>query len=261
MKEGQGKQNDLVDTTDCLESVGVFRGWKNFLFVIILLCLLLLQAAFWLVDTGYVKAACDEMTEEPAVVTEEEEKPAGPIIPDVNDPNAFAMTAEPADDEPTEPADAPPPAPKTTTKQKLLSIPRISLETLVRIVRAVDYLLVLAAILYCLTMLFSLKVSLVGRLGGISHICRAFFLSLVFVVLLLPWQKYFSGIVAGAIYTPTELKLLSSSITAEDDSVLHMVLHYLRFTGYWLLVLLLLILAQLRSGRWTRGILRRLEVI
>jgi hypothetical protein len=54
-------------------------------------------------------------------------------------------------------------------------------------------------------MLFALKVSMLGKLGGINHISRAFFLSLVMVVLLLPWQRFFSGIVAGAIYSPAEL--------------------------------------------------------
>ena len=40
------KQDNLLDTTDCLEAVSVFRGWKNFLFVITFCCLLVLQAAF-----------------------------------------------------------------------------------------------------------------------------------------------------------------------------------------------------------------------
>ncbi|MBA7682376.1 hypothetical protein ES703_90726 [subsurface metagenome] len=56
MDNDQPKQNNLVETTDCLEAVGVFRGWKNFLFVIVILCLILLQVSFWLVNTGYVKA-------------------------------------------------------------------------------------------------------------------------------------------------------------------------------------------------------------
>ena len=59
--------------------------------------------------------------------------------------------------------------------------------------------------MYCLSLLFSLKVSLMGRLGGINHISRAFFLSLAMFVLVLPWQKFFSGVVAGVIFTPDEL--------------------------------------------------------
>jgi hypothetical protein len=40
-----------------------------------------------------------------------------------------------------------------------------------------------------------------------------------------------------------------------------MVSFYLRFTGYWLLVMLLLLGAQIRSMRWAKMTLRRLEVI
>jgi len=103
-----------------------------------------------------------------------------------------------------------------------------------------------------------LKVSLVGRLGGMNHISRAFFLSLVMLILLLPWQSIFGGVVLGAIYTPGELVEWCS---AETSGILDIVLRYLRFTGYWLVILLLLIFSQLRSGRWTKTILRRLEVI
>ena len=49
------EKRGIVDTSDCLEAVDVFRGWKNFLFAIVLVSLVLLQAMFWLVDIGYVK--------------------------------------------------------------------------------------------------------------------------------------------------------------------------------------------------------------
>jgi len=88
---------------------------------------------------------------------------------------------------------------------------------------------------------------------------RAFFLSLVFVVLVLPWQRFFAGVVVGAMYTPDEL--LSRCAAARDYHIFDTILHYLRFTGYWLLVLLLLIFSQLSSGRWAKAILRRLEVM
>ena len=59
MNENQSGQNNLLDTTDCLEAVGVFKGWKNFLFVIIVICLLLLQICFWLIDTGLISVPPD----------------------------------------------------------------------------------------------------------------------------------------------------------------------------------------------------------
>ena len=57
MNDSQVSPNNLLDATDCLEAIGVFRGWKNFLFAIIVLSLLLTQACFWLVNTGYIKIA------------------------------------------------------------------------------------------------------------------------------------------------------------------------------------------------------------
>jgi hypothetical protein len=56
MNEGPVNQGALIETTDCLEAVGVFRGWKNLFFLIAVVGLLLVQAAFWLVDQGIVPA-------------------------------------------------------------------------------------------------------------------------------------------------------------------------------------------------------------
>ena len=250
MDENQTRQNNLLDTTDCLEAIGVFRGWKNGLFVIVILCLLLLQGAFWLVDQGYIEpcamkkwgalaAVCEKATgiKESSVPAEPQEQEAEKAI---EGPNTSAE-AEPQ-----------------TTKPKAGFFPDISFKHLCRVVRFVNGFLILAAVLYCLSMLFSLKVSLIGRLGGINHISQAFFLSLVLVILLLPWQIVFDGIIPGVLYTPCELV---KQCSAERSSIFATAIHYLRFTGYWLLAVLFLIFAQLRSGRWAKSVLRRLEVI
>ena len=242
MNEEQGKQNNLIDTTDCLEAVGVFRGWKNFLFVIIILCLLLLQVSFWLVNLGYVKTA-EEVESEPSAVVAE-------------DPDQIEAAAKKVTTEPNQPTEAAPQQPQ----QQLSSLfDSIKFKHLAWLIRFVNFALILAAILYCLTMLFSLKISLLGRLGGINHISRAFFLSLAFLVLLLPWQKFFAGVVAGAMYTPSELVRWYTVETT--GGIFGIIFYYLRFTGYWLLILLLLIFAQLRSARWAKATIRRLEVV
>lgn len=232
MNENQAKESSLVDTTDCLEAVGVFRGWKNFLFVISICCLFLLQASFCLVKTGYVKPADDT----PAVGVQKQIKKAAETV--TTDPNQPVKAALPP--------------------QKS-SFFDFTFGRLASLIRFFNFLLIPVAILYCLTMLFSLKVSLLGRLGGINHIARAFFLSLTFAVFLMPWQRFFPGVVIGAMYTPAELQ--SACAKAGDYNIFYTILHYLRFTGFWLLVLLLLIFAQLRSSRWSKAILRRLEVI
>jgi len=234
MNENQAGPSSLLDTTDCLEAIGVFRGWKNFFFIIVVLCLLLLQVSFWVVNTGYIPAKEYPGNEAAAV--------EGGLSEDVGE------AAKKVAAEQSEPAEA-------ETEDSLFGI---TFKHLAMGIRVANAILVLAGLLYCLTILLSLKISLVGRLGGMNHISRAFFLSLIMLILLLPWQRVFGGIVLGAIYSPYELVKWSS---AETPHIFGIILYYLRFSGYWLLILLLLIFSQLRSGRWTKSILRRLEVI
>jgi hypothetical protein len=344
MNESQAGPNNLLDTTDCLEAVGVFKGWKNFLFVIVFLCLLLLQLSFWLVDTGSikispqasgnqqtvsskqavggeqavsnkqavtsgvtkvnegnavppnrtvrriirpvrrpvaapnepVKTATPEKTVEPEKAAEPNKaaEPAKAVEPnEAAEPNKAAEPAKAVEpNEAAEPNKAPEPnAPAekvSNARQHNLQLAMawpptelfsgITFDYLSWIIRIVNAVLILTASLYCLSMLFSLKVSMLGRLGGINHISRAFFLSLLMLILLLPWQRIFGGMVPGAIFTPEELSKWSS---AEHGDTLDKVVYYLRFCGYWLLIMLLLILSQIRSIRWGKAILRRLEII
>ena len=259
MNDKPNKSENLIDTTDSLEAVGVFRGWKNFLFVIIVLCMLLLQVAFWAVNGGFVKTSEEAKSDTPAAAEKDEvsvevktdtivaademaeqiQEAAKRIAGDVNEPAEAAVTEE-----------------KGEKEEAFL---RITFGHVAGLVRMVNFLLVPVVILYCLTMLFSLKVSLLGRLGGINHIGRAFFLSLVFVVLLLPWQKFFEGVVVGVMYTPIEL--LKACSAAGEMGIFESGVYYLRFVGYWVLVMVILVFSQLRSSRWTKATLRRLEVI
>ena len=290
MNESQASPNSLLDTTDCLEAVGVFKGWKNFLFVIVFLCLLLLQASFLLVDTGYIKIDDQAGGSEPAVtsgLTDLERENAEPVSEDVQAiiepmqksaveankavetivPEEVAEPEEAAEPneavEPNQPAEEMAKAAGHNLQRAIAWPPAeflsgMTFEHLSWVIRIANAVLILTASLYCLSMLFSLKVSMLGRLGGINHISRAFFLSLLMLILLLPWQRIFGGIVPGAIFTPEELVKWSST---EAVDIIDTVLYYLRFSGYWLLVLLLLILSQIRSIRWGKAILRRLEII
>ena len=252
MNENQIKPDNLIDTTDCLEAVGVFRGWKNFLFAIVILSLFLLQISFWLVNVGYVKTCDDTKSDTPAAATKDTEQIGEAAKQVAVEPSKIEKAAKQVAAEPNQPTET---APQQQESKFRLEI---TFKQLAWLIRFLNFVLIPAAALYCLTMLFSLKVSLLGRLGGINHIARAFFISLVMLVLLLPWQRFFADIVFGAIYTPGELL---TSCTAETRSIFGTAFHYYRFTGHWLLVLLLLILSQLRSMRWAKAILRRLEII
>jgi hypothetical protein len=239
MNHNETGHNNLLDTTDCLEAVGVFKGWKNILFIVVLVVLLLSQAGFWLVDLGIVTLKDDSPVINIA---------SGISIPVTFEPNQTA--AQPVN----KPSDA-----NTQAKSKLGDLfEQVPSERYVLVLSFVDAVLILTASLYCLTMLFALKVSMVGRLGGINHITRAFFLSMFLLILLLPWQKVFGSTVIGAVFTAEDI-IQASSLKSGD--ILEKVLYYLRFTGYSLLILLLLLMAQLRSARWAGAILRRLEII
>ena len=290
MNENQAGPNNLLDTTDCLEAVGVFKGWKNFLFVIVLLCLLLLQASFLLVDLGYVEIEQQTVGGKPSVsigvivpdqvpmeitkdaVQEAVDPVEKPVIKPDEPVEAVKPeeTSEPEKAAEPEGADEPNQPVEEVSKAAVHNLQRaitwpsteflsgITFEFLSWVIRVANAVLILTATLYCLSMLFSLKVSMLGRLGGINHISRAFFLSLLMLILLLPWQRIFGSMVPGAIFTPEELVQWSCRQTGD---VLDKVIYYLRFSGYWLLILLLLILSQIRSVRWGKAILRRLEII
>jgi len=272
MNDMQSGSKDLLDTTDCLEAVGVFKGWKNLFFVIMILCLLLLQASFWVVDRGCISPAgpLDEEAETPAAAgvlpaseapqesASEAPAPAEPNLREPEPPEAVDPNR------PAEPNAAPGLSSVDSRVQRAVTWPSgsflsgITFDQLSWMIRLVNAVLVLTATLYCLTLLFGLKVSMHGRLGGINHISRAFFLSLVLLVLLLPWQKVFGDLVVGAVYTPVEL---AEWCSAETEDLFDLVLYYLRFSGYGALMLLLLIFSQIRSVRWAKSILRRLEII
>jgi len=307
MNQGQTSPKAALDTTDCLEAVGVFRGWKNFLFVVLLLALLLLQLSFWTINLGHTEQPGPEQAETAsgqsglialaADSDDAEEQKANPEItvlekPDTKSENPEKNAApeelaqqqeQPEQEQPAEetqiPAKAEEPqvpakeqfeekvaateeqaAPEEAEEDALAGF-GISFSRLSRIMRFVNFVLALAAIVYCLTLLSSLKISLLGRLGGINHISRAFFLSLLLVILLLPWQKLFPGVAAGAIFTPAEALSARGALLDSGGGILGRSFFYLRFTGYWIVVILLLVLAQLRSIRWTRATLRRLEII
>lgn len=288
MVENHTGSNDLLDTTDCLEAVGVFKGWKNLLFVILVVCLLLLQAGFLLVDQGYIEItgqvygnepnaapAMDVETAEPtgsdkltapvetdmpnkpdeaaprSAQPQETNQPGGPE--EISEPNAVLWQPQPSGSVKAVQLRL---AAKSWIPEKFLS--GLTFSRLSWTINLVNAVLILTATLYCLTLLFSLKVSMHGRLGGINHITRAFFLSLLMVVLLLPWQKVFGSVVTGAVFTPDEIVKWYS---AKTEDMLGLILYYLRFSGYGVLMLLLLILSQIRSLRWAKAILRRLEII
>lgn len=242
MSQNQDNQNNLVSTTDSLEAISVFSCWKNLFFLLILITLLLLQASFWVVDRNLL---AERQKDSAAVQTPDQQSqqtlilPATPTVQAPNEPNTVILT-------------------DSNKKAAPLRI-NVKLEHINLLVKCCNFILIIAAILYCLTILFSLEISLSARLGGINHISRAFFFSLILLVLLMPWQKLTGEIVKGYIFTPQEL--FADTIDAGGRNIFWVAIHYIRYSAFWLINVFLLIFAQLRTSRWSKSILRRLEVI
>lgn len=202
--------------TDGLEAAGVLRGWKNFLFVTAILCLVLLQAIFWLAHTGQIEFGPDAAPDAVATVESSVTHHPSPIV--VGRVIPFDLT----------------------------------FKHIASVIRPVNTIAVLACVLYGLTIFFALTASILGELGGLGQISRAFYLSIVMLILLLPWQTIFPPGSFGAIYTPSEL---ARECTNEASKTMEVWLFYLRFSGVWALTVLVLILAQWRTCRWTKAVL------
>jgi hypothetical protein len=248
MNEGPVNQGNLIETTDCLEAIGVFRRWKNLFFAMVLICLLLVQAAFWLVDLNVVPVDGNTRAAVPGT------PPAGlsavPSAPPAES-SAVAAAAAQAPAEPNRPA------------ARALKVPadlfkKLNADLLARIVEFANGIMIVTMVLYTVALFFSLMISLSGRLGGIRHISRAFFLSVILLVLVIPWQTLVGSRLPGVTYSFPELL---QWLAIKNDSLLNTVLYYVRFSGYWLLFVLMLFAAQMRGARWTKSILRRLEII
>lgn len=140
-----------------------------------------------------------------------------------------------------------------------LSLFRISASFARGLVSVCNFIVIAAAILYCLSLLMCLKISLAGRLGGINHITRAFFISLFLLVVIIPWQVVLPKVLIGSIWLPAEL--LCGRWAKADTSIFWKVMFYIRFCALPLVTLWLLLWTQIRSGKWTRATLRRLGVV
>lgn len=293
------KRGDIVDTTDCLEAISALKSMKNCLFTLIFLGLLLLQGIFWLNYFGYIDKAecpfpgkvctmsCDAgatlLAPLAAADTPSTQEPANPATePVAKAAEPAVAAAAPVSDAPSKEATAtvmaqaekavaatPEKQPEKTQKGAAGSKPKWSLgdydkylPKCVQVewtVRVANFFVLLMMIIYCLSLLVIVKISLAGRLGGLNHIVRAFFRSLLALAFLVPWQTFFPGVLLGAMYMPAEL--LCTSGCRETAPVLCQILYFLRFGGLWLLVVILLISAQCRSRRWSQATLRRLGIL
>jgi hypothetical protein len=226
MFDNSGRFNYSPDKDDCLRAVRVARRWRTLLVLVLAACLLLLQAGFYLVDHGYV-----------------------------------TVTDQPSDDQPmaANNAELANPALKFVSRWlPVESMSKITFDQLTWTINLANAVLILAMVLYCLTLQFSVNASITGGLGGMKHVTRAFLLSLLMLILFLPWQRLFGSLLTGAMFTPDEMVKWYLSRTNES---LDKALYYMRFSGYGVSILLLLIFSHVASLLWIGAMRRRFRVI
>lgn len=293
----QSPMPNMIETTDCFEAVKTFKSLKNILFGVALICLIITQALFWLEYAGridktglqcpiawnahpplVIKADTEATRSEPAPSspapsgnTEKQDTP----IPESSDSRATealeeaGQSAENLTQEAEQAiqnavsdartleagpnADISAPGAQAASEQTKPQGFALSWPIVFYLLKTCNMLLMLTITLYPLILLVCLNISLTGRLGGLAHISVAFSRAIIAWALVLPWQKFLFGIHIGAIYTPEELLC---GLT--DMSFMGHVIYLIRFCGFWLVVLLLLLFAQARSGRWSKATFRRL---
>lgn len=289
------KQQDMIDVTDSLEAVDAARGMRFFLFWFVLVpALLILQIMFWLNWAGRIGSSTEPA--EPVawfgngtvcapVALAAEVPQATEEQPPLEEQTAASKQAqEQAGQQADEQADeVVPMKPGSEIEQGVSEVTgvqtaqkseseepkaadsgfladfKLSRSAAVGIVKVCNFLILLAALLYCLILLLCLKISLVGRLGGLFHVTKAFLISLLFLLVLIPWQVLLPRAMIGALWLPNEL--FGGAWDNVQDSIFWQILYYARFCGLWFVAIVLLFWSRMRFVKWRRATLRRLGVL
>jgi len=236
--------NATLDLQDIAEAYRTFRRARLFLFCLLLIGLIVTQSLFWIVDRGGID---DLLKSGKAVFVDDRSNGESMMFTQYNrehlrnNGGTFALFREIAEE-----------------SDKGLE----SAKTINTIIRdgllLTNYVLFLSAILYCLMLLVAVHLTLVGRMGGLTAAGKAFFLSLVALVLLMPWQLIV-GTFPGTLYTYSELIERYQDRPGFSLGDWDFICYYIRFSGLWLITMVFLILAQLKSSKSKKQILQRLK--
>ncbi len=107
----------------------------------------------------------------------------------------------------------------------------------------------ISGVLLVLTIMFAVKLCLLGRLGGIHGFMSAFYWAIILLVLITPWQQVLKASFAcGALYNYGDLvnalKQVKTSWGAQEVSFVDIIFLYARFIGYPIFALLILLGVQ-----------------
>lgn len=235
-------QIDNLEFHDALRSVGCAKTW---LLLGLLLVLAVQVGVFAFVHFGGVldEPAVDAATTQPAATAEGDraemavEDDIPPVAPD-------AQPAETADRE---------------TRATLR-------DAMTWALAGTKFFGVVLALLLVLTVMFSVKLSLLGRIGAPSGFLGAFYWSLILLAVMTPWQAIINSTIAcGATFNLDQLERLRETIQAGADGEkpgwLAVVFFYARFIAYPALAMLIALVVAAKFGRGFRPLKHRVMAV
>ena len=121
--------------------------------------------------------------------------------------------------------------------------------TLMWVLPATRFLGPAAGMMLILMLLFAVKLSLIGRLGGAAGLIGALLWSVILLAALAPWKRMFGGTLAcGALYNLSDLDgwiaRVRPAAGSKAPGALTWILYYARFIGYPVVALAVWVLVQ-----------------
>ncbi len=152
----------------------------------------------------------------------------------------------------TQPAATQPALASADNSDDLLA--EISREVLVYGLEATKFFSFVLCLLAVLTLMFAVKLSLVGALGGMGGFMSAFFWSLILLATLTPWENIVGGgFVFGAMHSFCAMKNAIMSMRpqwgAGSVEMFDMIVFYGRFVAYPSVALLIWLIVMLKFAK------------
>ncbi|MDY6914179.1 MAG: hypothetical protein SVT52_06975 [Planctomycetota bacterium] len=124
---------------------------------------------------------------------------------------------------------------------------------------ATKFIALVSCLLLVVMLTLAVKISLIGRLGGVASLISSLLWSILLLAMVTPWQQVLRAAVAcGALYNLGELVGRTSAVKAgwgaANVSMMQQVLYYARFIGYPVVAMLVWLIVQVKFARSRRPV-------
>jgi hypothetical protein len=123
-------------------------------------------------------------------------------------------------------------------------------EITARVLGPVRALGLLSGLLFWITTFVYLEIGLLGRLAGIRHVTRAFFLVLLYLATVIPWHNWFAELQFGSFYTFEAMwEDYQMRLSSGAEEIWPTLAYYGRYLVMPVLSLLLLVVSGIQFSR------------